>query len=34
MSSDLNIINFIFKGFNDKNGFMICDYEYGYFIFD
>lgn len=34
MSSDLNITNSIFKGFNDKNGLMICDYEHGHSISD
>ena len=27
---DLNLGNSIFKGFNDKNGLMICGYEYGF----
>jgi hypothetical protein len=34
MSSDLNITNSIFKGFNDKNGLMICGYEHGHSISD
>lgn len=27
---NLNLGNSIFQGFNDKNGLMICGYEYGY----
>ena len=26
---DLNLRNSIFAGFNDKNGLMICGYEWG-----
>ncbi|MDR1647269.1 MAG: hypothetical protein LBR88_04430 [Zoogloeaceae bacterium] len=27
---DLNLANGLFKGFNDKNGIMLCGYEWGY----
>jgi hypothetical protein len=29
MGKSLNLANSIFAGFNDKNGLMICGYEWG-----
>lgn len=29
MEKSLNLANSIFAGFNDKNGLMICGYEWG-----
>ncbi|WP_418655495.1 hypothetical protein [Acinetobacter ursingii] len=30
MERNLNLANSIFAGFNDKNGLMICGYEWGW----